>query len=45
MLTKIVCSIPMLMIEKREKLKNEGNGSNCLQPRVYKMEMVKQDTW
>ena len=25
MLTKIVCSIPMLMIEKREKLKSQGN--------------------
>ena len=45
MLTKIVCSIPMLMIEKREKLKSQGNGSNCLQARDYKMEMVKQATW
>ena len=45
MLTKIVRSIPMLMIEKREKLKSQGNGSNCLQARVYKMEMVKQATW
>ena len=47
MLTKIVSSIPVLMIEEREKLKSRGNRStcNCLKARDYKTEMVKQATW